>query len=149
MVRIWDLAMVEKRWRVPAYAWDLCEIWCLCEISLSRECPWWLYICSQLGFTSSHCLLLQVEVLGLAGFMYPSSGLLSWQEPDRPISRTRGVILSSTRLRPLPVTTSIYIVTLHGGVAMTPILLLIASRWELSPTHLTFVIFEVLLRLLC
>jgi hypothetical protein len=32
MVRRWDLAMVEKRWRVLAYAWDLCEIWCLCEI---------------------------------------------------------------------------------------------------------------------
>jgi hypothetical protein len=36
MVRRWDLAMVEKRWRVLAYAWDLCEIWCLCEIILSR-----------------------------------------------------------------------------------------------------------------
>jgi hypothetical protein len=65
-----------KRWRVLACAWDLCEIRCLCEISLSRGCPWWLYICSQLGFTSSFCILLQVEMLGLAGFMYPSSGLL-------------------------------------------------------------------------
>jgi hypothetical protein len=92
MVRRWDLAMVEKRWRVLACAWDLCEIWCLCEIRLSRGRPWRLYICSQLGFTSSLCLLLQVEALGLAGFMYPSSGLLSWQEPGRPISRTRGVI---------------------------------------------------------
>jgi hypothetical protein len=36
------------------------------------------------------CLLLQVEVLGLAGFLYPSSGLLPWQEPGRPISRTEG-----------------------------------------------------------
>jgi hypothetical protein len=26
MVRRWDLAMVEKRWRVLAYARDLCEI---------------------------------------------------------------------------------------------------------------------------
>jgi hypothetical protein len=26
MVRRWDLAKVEKRWRVLAYAWDLCEI---------------------------------------------------------------------------------------------------------------------------
>jgi hypothetical protein len=60
-----------------------------------RGRPWWLYICSQLGFTSSLCLLFQVEVLGLAGFMLPSSGLLSWQEPGRPISRTRGVIPSS------------------------------------------------------
>jgi hypothetical protein len=34
-------------------------------------------------------------VLGLAGFMYPSSGLLPWQEPGRLISRTRGVIPSS------------------------------------------------------
>jgi hypothetical protein len=66
-----------------AYAWDLCEISCLYEISLcelgyppSRGRPWWLYICSQLGFTSIFGLLLQVEVLGLAGFMYPSSGLL-------------------------------------------------------------------------
>jgi hypothetical protein len=33
MVRRWDLAMVEKEiWRVLAYAWDLCEISCLCEI---------------------------------------------------------------------------------------------------------------------
>jgi hypothetical protein len=52
--------------------------------------PWWLYRCSQLGFTSSFCLLLQVEVLGLAGFVYPSSGLLPWQEPGRQISRTEG-----------------------------------------------------------
>jgi hypothetical protein len=29
-------------------------------------------------------------VLGLAGFMYHSSGLLPWQEPGRPISRTEG-----------------------------------------------------------
>jgi hypothetical protein len=36
------------------------------------------------------CLLLQVEVLGLAGFLYPSSGLLPWQEPGRQISRTEG-----------------------------------------------------------
>jgi hypothetical protein len=34
-------------------------------------------------------------VLGLAGFMYPSSGLFPWQEPGRLISRTRGVIPSS------------------------------------------------------
>jgi hypothetical protein len=34
MVRRWDLAMVEKEiWRVQAYAWDLCEIRCLCEIA--------------------------------------------------------------------------------------------------------------------
>jgi hypothetical protein len=58
--------------------------------SSSRGRPWWLYICSQLGFTSSSCLLLQVEVLGLAGFVYPSSGLLPWQESGRPISRTEG-----------------------------------------------------------
>jgi hypothetical protein len=85
-----------KRWCVLAYVWDLCEIRCLCEIRFSRGCPWWLYICSQLGFISSFCLLLQVKVLGLAGFMYPSSGLLPWQEPGRLISRTRGVIPSST-----------------------------------------------------
>jgi hypothetical protein len=36
------------------------------------------------------CLLLQVEVLGLAGFLYPSSGLLPWREPGRQISRTEG-----------------------------------------------------------
>jgi hypothetical protein len=90
-----------KRWRVLAYAGDLCEIKCLCEIRLSRGCPWWLYICSQLGFTSSFCLLLQVKVLGLAGFMCPSSGLLPWQEPGRLISRTRGVIpLSPVKLGP-------------------------------------------------
>jgi hypothetical protein len=83
-------------WRVLAYAWDLCEIRCLCEISLSRGYPWWLYICSQLGFTSSCCLLLQVEVLALAGFMYPLSGLLPWQKSGRLISRTRGVIPSSS-----------------------------------------------------
>jgi hypothetical protein len=59
-------------------------------VLISRGRPWWLYIYSQLGFTSISCLLLQVEVLGLAGFVYPSSGLLPWQEPGRPISRTEG-----------------------------------------------------------
>jgi hypothetical protein len=29
-------------------------------------------------------------VLGLVGFMYPSSRILPWQEPGRPISRTEG-----------------------------------------------------------
>jgi hypothetical protein len=29
-------------------------------------------------------------VLGLAGFVYPSSGLLPWQEPGRQISRAEG-----------------------------------------------------------
>jgi hypothetical protein len=78
-----------------AYA-RLCSFLC--------EFPWWLYICSQLGFTSSFsCLLLQVEVLGLAGFMYPSSGLLPWQEPGRQISRTEG---SYPRQRPSPRTCS-------------------------------------------
>jgi hypothetical protein len=63
----------------------------LCEFRFpSRGRPWWLYICSQLGFTSIFCLLLQVEVLGLAGFVYPSIGLLRWQEPGRQISRTEG-----------------------------------------------------------
>jgi hypothetical protein len=57
---------------------------------ISRGAPWWLYICSQLEFTSSSYLLLQVEVLGLAGFVYPSSGILPWQELGRPISRTEG-----------------------------------------------------------
>jgi hypothetical protein len=60
------------------------------RVRLSRGRPWWLYICSQLGFTSSFRLLLQVEVLGLVGFVYPSSGLLPWQEPGRQISRTEG-----------------------------------------------------------
>jgi hypothetical protein len=36
------------------------------------------------------CLLLQVEVLGLVSFIYPSSGLLPWQEPGKQISRTEG-----------------------------------------------------------
>jgi hypothetical protein len=81
--------------RSGVYAWDLCEIWCLCEIRLSRGCPWWLYICSQLGFTSNLCLLLQVEVLGLAGFMYPLSGLLSWSIAGMLKVRTRGVVPSS------------------------------------------------------
>jgi hypothetical protein len=64
--------------------------WLAYASSMSRGRPWWLYICSQLGFTSIFCLLLQVEVLGLAGFVYPSSGLLPWQEPGRQISRTEG-----------------------------------------------------------
>jgi hypothetical protein len=89
MVRRCNLAEVEEDGVASLCMWDLCEIRCLCEIRdlckirLSRGCPWWLYICIQLGFTSSLCLLLRVEVLGLAGFMYPSSGLLSWQEPGR------------------------------------------------------------------
>jgi hypothetical protein len=68
------------------------------RLDMSRGCPWWLYICSQLGFTNSFCLLLQVEVLGLVGLMYPLSGLLPWQELGRLISRTRGVIPSSLGL---------------------------------------------------
>jgi hypothetical protein len=89
MVHRCNLAEVEEDGVASLCMWDLCEIRCLweirdlCKIWLSRGCPWWLYICSQLGFTSSLCLLLRVEVLGLAGFMYPSSGLLSWQEPGR------------------------------------------------------------------
>jgi hypothetical protein len=47
---------------------------------LSRGTPWWLYICSQLGFIKSFYLLLQVGVLGLAGFMYSLSGLLPGPE---------------------------------------------------------------------
>jgi hypothetical protein len=90
MVRRCNLAEVEEDMTWLAYAWDLCEIWCLCEFELSRGRPWWLYICNQLGFTSISCLLLQVKVLGLVGFVYPSSGLLPWQEPDRQISRTEG-----------------------------------------------------------
>jgi hypothetical protein len=62
----------------------------LCESGRLGGRPWRLYRCSQLGFTSISCLLLQVEVLGLAGFVYPSSGLLPWQEPGRQISRTEG-----------------------------------------------------------
>jgi hypothetical protein len=62
----------------------------LCEFACLGGHPWWLYICSQLGFTGNFCLLLQVEVLGLAGFMYLSSGLLPWQEPGRQMSRTEG-----------------------------------------------------------
>jgi hypothetical protein len=85
MVRICNLVEVEG----DGVA-SLCVFNCLCEIVLSRGRPWWLYICSQLGFTSISCLLVQVEVLGLAGFGYPSSGLLPWQEPDRQISRTEG-----------------------------------------------------------
>jgi hypothetical protein len=34
MVRRWDLAMAEKELAWLAYAGDLCEIRCLCEISL-------------------------------------------------------------------------------------------------------------------
>jgi hypothetical protein len=56
---------------------------CAMRVRSSRGRPWWLYICSQLRFTSSSRLLLQVKVLGLAGFVYPSSGLLPWQKPGR------------------------------------------------------------------
>jgi hypothetical protein len=91
MVHRCSLAKVEEDMAWLACAWDLCEIWCLCEFGYpSRGRPSWLYICSQLGFTSNVCLLLQVKVLGLAGFGYPSSGLLPWQEPGRQISRTEG-----------------------------------------------------------
>jgi hypothetical protein len=48
-----------------------------------------IYAVSQ-GLQSVSCLLLQVEVLGLAGFLYPSSGLLPWREPGRQISRIEG-----------------------------------------------------------
>jgi hypothetical protein len=81
MVR--NLAMVEKKMACAS----LCVRSMRDQVSmpncLSRGRPWWLYICNQLGFTSSIFLLLQVKVLGLAGFMYPSSGLLSWQELGR------------------------------------------------------------------
>jgi hypothetical protein len=90
MVRRCNLAEVEGD-GVASLCVDLCEIvlWPM-RVPLSMGRPWWLYICSQLGFISNFCLLLQVEVLGLAGFGYPSSGLLPWQEPDRQISRTEG-----------------------------------------------------------
>jgi hypothetical protein len=95
IVRRLNLAMVEKEMACAS----LCMRSMRDQVSMrdcgSRGYPWWLYICSQLGFTSSFCLLLQVEVLGLAGFMYPLSGLLPWQEPGRLISRTRGIIPSS------------------------------------------------------
>jgi hypothetical protein len=82
MVRRWDLAMVKKEMACAS----LCMGSMGDQVSMrdSRErCPWWLYICNQLGFTTSFCLLLQVEVLGLKGFMYPLSGLLPWQESGR------------------------------------------------------------------
>jgi hypothetical protein len=63
---------------------------------VSRGAPWWLYICSQLGFTKSFFLLLQVSVLGLAGFMYSSSGLLPRLIEGMLKVRTRGVIPSSS-----------------------------------------------------
>jgi hypothetical protein len=98
MVRRWDLTMVKKEM--------LCASLCVGsmrnQVSMrdctSRGCPWWLYICSQLGFTSSLCLLLQVEVLGLAGFMYPSSGLLSWSIAGMLKVRARGVVPLSKSL---------------------------------------------------
>jgi hypothetical protein len=101
MARRCNLAEVERDGVASLCEFDLCGIWCLCEIGPSRGRPWWLYICSQLGFTGSFCLLLQVEVLGLAGFMYPSSGLLPWQEPGRQMSRTEG---SYPRHRSMPTT---------------------------------------------
>jgi hypothetical protein len=45
------------------------------------------------------CLLLQVEVLGLAGFVYPLSGLLPWQELGRQTSRTEGSYPHQARWR--------------------------------------------------
>jgi hypothetical protein len=103
MVRRWDLVMVEKEMVCASlcvgsmrdlvfmrgiYAGS--DVYTKLSCPPSRGCPWWLYICSQLGFTSNLCLLLQVEVLGFVGFVYPSSGLLPWQEPGRQISRTEG-----------------------------------------------------------
>jgi hypothetical protein len=90
MVCRWDLAMVEKRWRVQAYAWDLCEIWYLCEIRLSRGCPWWLYICSQLGFTSrvfafcskSKCWTLRASCILQAGFFLGRNQLDQYRGPE-------------------------------------------------------------------
>jgi hypothetical protein len=95
MVRRWDLAMVEKEMACAS----LCVGSMRDQVSLrdymSRGCPWWLYIRNQLGFTSNLCLLLQVEVLGLAGFIYPLSGLLSWSIAGMLKVRTRGVVPSS------------------------------------------------------
>jgi hypothetical protein len=62
---------------------------------------WWLYIYSQLGFTKSFCLLLQVDVLGLAGFVYSSSGLLPGPKIGRPKMRTRGVVPLSVTVPPV------------------------------------------------
>jgi hypothetical protein len=62
-----------------------CKLLCV----LSRGYPLVaLYMQPVRVYKSVSCLLLQVEVLGLAGFLYPSSGLLPWQEPGRQISRT-------------------------------------------------------------
>jgi hypothetical protein len=94
MIRRWDLAMVEKRWRALAYAWDLCEIRYLCEIILcqirdvSRGCPWWLYICSQLGFTSifafyfkSKCWALRASCILRAGFFLDRNRIGKYRGP--------------------------------------------------------------------
>jgi hypothetical protein len=49
---------------------SLCELGCL-----GGALGGFIYAASQ-GLQSVYCLLLQVKVLGLAGFLYPSSGLL-------------------------------------------------------------------------
>jgi hypothetical protein len=62
---------------------------CMRSLSLGVPLGGFIYAVSQ-GLQSVSCLLLQVEVLGLVGFLYPSVGLLPWQEPGRQISMTEG-----------------------------------------------------------
>jgi hypothetical protein len=76
MVRRWDLAMVEKEM--------VCASLC---VGSMRDCivyarlaylgvPLVALYMQPVRVISIFCLLLQVEVLGLVGFVYPSSGLL-------------------------------------------------------------------------
>jgi hypothetical protein len=64
------------------------RLYCLCPISLSRGCPWWLYICSQLGFTSifffyskSKCWALWASCILRAGFFLDRNQVGKYRGP--------------------------------------------------------------------
>jgi hypothetical protein len=85
MVRRWDLAMVEKEMACASLCVGSmrdCIIYarlgCLCEIMLSRGAPLVALYMQPVRVYKYFRLVLQVEVLGLVGFLYHSSGLLPW-----------------------------------------------------------------------
>jgi hypothetical protein len=73
--------------RSGAYARLYCS---LCELAYLGGVPLVALYMQPVRVYKYFCLLLQVKVLGLVGFVYPLSGLLPWQEPGRQISRTEG-----------------------------------------------------------
>jgi hypothetical protein len=76
-----------------------------------------------------------------AGLAY-TAGLLA----SRDASELDGVCESTAWLQPMPVTDNVFdVVYLLGGVAISPIIFMVACPWALSAALLTCEFFELLL----